>query len=911
MSSSPDLNVLITIPSSAPNMFRSSIGMAVLACAFPYLLKAQIEHGGLPLSLDRSLTAPVGVRLPDVDVAALRAQDLVNDLDKSIPWRFGKNHSVALDLDNSGSWTTLADGTRLWRLALECPGALSVNFEFNDFRPAPAGKVFVLDQWGGHLGAYTSANDAGTHVLGVQAVKGQRIVIEYSIPATGPRGNLRVGQVTHGYRDVFRYARALNESGTCNNNVICPEGDGWRDQIRSVAMITVSGSGICTGTLINNCAQDGTPYFLTANHCLPGNLNVSTWVFRFNWDSPTCSPTTNGPTNQTVSGATLLANSAGTDVALLRLNSTPPANYNVYYSGWDRSGTFPTAQTAIHHPAGDIKKISFDNNAPGQATYGGASCWRILAWDDGTTEPGSSGSGLWDQNKRLIGQLYGGQATCSNNVNDYYGRFDLSYSLLQTWLGTCGNTLNGYDPNAPTVTLDAQATAITGASGNFCAASINPTVTIRNGGTSTLTSFAINWSIPGGPSGNVPWSGTLTSGSSIPVALGSITLPNGFLTLNATVSAPNGGTDLVPANNTRTSDLSHGPNTVTYNLTLDRYGNETTWQIRSGATVVASGGPYTQQASNGAYPLPSLNLCLPDGCYELVVNDSFNDGICCSYGNGAFTLTGAGGTTLVTGGTFTTSSVNPFCVQSSAQVLLSTQVLLEGPYGAGPQMSDGLRTASLIPTTEPYTSLGYSHIGGGGGETVGAGVLSVTGTNAIVDWVFVELRGASPAYTVLATRSCLLQRDGDIVDVDGTSPVAFAIGNGTYHVAIRHRNHLGVMSAVAIALNGTPAGVDFRATSTATYGSDAQRTIGAVRALWSGDCTANGEVLYTGGGNDRDLVLSRIGGVVPTNTVNGYWPEDANLDGSVMYTGDDNDRDFILRTIGGVVPTNNRTEQLP
>lgn len=226
-------------------------------------------------------------------------------------------------------------------------------------------------------------------------------------------------------------------------------------------------------------------------------------------------------------------------------------------------------------------------------------------------------------------------------------------------------------------------------------------------------------------------------------------------------------------------------------------------------------------------------------------------------------------------------------------------------------MSDGLRTASLIPTTEPYTSLGYSHIGGGGGETVGAGVLSVTGTNAIVDWVFVELRGASPAYTVLATRSCLLQRDGDIVDVDGTSPVAFAIGNGTYHVAIRHRNHLGVMSAVAIALNGTPAGVDFRATSTATYGSDAQRTIGAVRALWSGDCTANGEVLYTGGGNDRDLVLSRIGGVVPTNTVNGYWPEDANLDGSVMYTGDDNDRDFILRTIGGVVPTNNRTEQLP
>lgn len=126
--------------------------------------------------------------------------------------------------------------------------------------------------------------------------------------------------------------------GRATTNAICPEGDPWRDQIRSVAMIVVGGGGICTGTLINNCAQDGTPYFLTANHCLPGNLNVSTWVFRFNWDSPVCGANQNGPTTQTVSGATLLANSGNTDVALLQLNSTPPSNYNVYYSGWDRSG---------------------------------------------------------------------------------------------------------------------------------------------------------------------------------------------------------------------------------------------------------------------------------------------------------------------------------------------------------------------------------------------------------------------------------------------------------------------------------------------------------------------------------------------------------------------------------------------
>ncbi len=204
--------------------------------------------------------------MPDVDLAVLAAQDAVNDLDKSIPWRFGKNHAVNFDLNNSGSWVTLPDGTRLWRLGIECPGALSVNFEFHDFQPIPGGKVFVTDQWGGHIGSFTNANDAGEHVLGVQSVKGSRITVEYEVPATGPIGSLRIGQITHGYRDIFNYARALGSSGSCNNNVICPEGDNWRDQIRAVAMITVGGSGICTGTLLNNCAQDGTPYFLTANH---------------------------------------------------------------------------------------------------------------------------------------------------------------------------------------------------------------------------------------------------------------------------------------------------------------------------------------------------------------------------------------------------------------------------------------------------------------------------------------------------------------------------------------------------------------------------------------------------------------------------------------------------------------------
>ncbi|HRH37402.1 MAG TPA: trypsin-like peptidase domain-containing protein, partial [Flavobacteriales bacterium] len=217
----------------------------------------------------------------------------------------------------------------------------------------------------------------------------------------------------------------------------------------SVAMITVGGSGLCTGQLINNCADDGTPYFLTANHCTTGGGSNS-WVFRFKWESPVCTPTTNAATNKTVSGSTLLINSGGSDVALLRLNTTPPASYQPWYTGWDKSGAIPTTQTCIHHPDGDIKKISFNNDPSDVQAFGSASCWHIPAWDDGTTEPGSSGSGLWDQNGRLIGQLFGGQAQCgppaSNNVNDYFGRFSVSYPLLTTWLGDCGSTHEGY-PN--------------------------------------------------------------------------------------------------------------------------------------------------------------------------------------------------------------------------------------------------------------------------------------------------------------------------------------------------------------------------------------------------------------------------------------------------------------------------------
>lgn len=240
------------------------------------------------------------------------------------------------------------------------------------------------------------------------------------------------------------------------------------------------------------------------------------------------------------------------------------------------------------------------------------------------------------------------------------------------------------------------------------------------------------------------------------------------------------------------------------------------------------------------------------------------------------------------------------------------KVFLEGPFDALQGiMHDSLRVKGLLPLGEPYTGLGYVHAGGGGGESTNTMVLAQSGQNAIVDWVVVELRDATMPATVLATRSALLQRDGDVVGMDGASPVQFSLPVGSYHIAVRHRNHLGVMTADAVPVSIAERSYDLSNGSQALFGSAPAKAVGAVNVLWAGNVLRDAALRYTNASNDREPILSAIGGVVPTATVTGYLPGDTNLDGSVRYTGSANDRDPILQNIGGVVPTNTRTEQVP
>jgi hypothetical protein len=238
------------------------------------------------------------------------------------------------------------------------------------------------------------------------------------------------------------------------------------------------------------------------------------------------------------------------------------------------------------------------------------------------------------------------------------------------------------------------------------------------------------------------------------------------------------------------------------------------------------------------------------------------------------------------------------------------KVMLEGPFDqASGLMKDDLRVAGVIPTSEPFTGLGFTHVGGGN-ESISGAVLAQTGSNAIVDWVFVELRSAAQPTQVLATRSALVTRSGQVIGAAGT-PLRFGLLSGQYHIAVKHRNHLGCMTAQPVTLGGNAVTVDLTSPATETHGTEARKTVNGLAVLWAGNATRDLSLKYTGDSNDRDPILSAIGGTVPTNTAAGYLVTDTNLDGVVKYTGVGNDRDMILSNIGGTVPTNTRTEQLP
>ena len=240
------------------------------------------------------------------------------------------------------------------------------------------------------------------------------------------------------------------------------------------------------------------------------------------------------------------------------------------------------------------------------------------------------------------------------------------------------------------------------------------------------------------------------------------------------------------------------------------------------------------------------------------------------------------------------------------------KLLLQGPWNSAQQlMNDNLRQQGLIPLNEPYSAMGYPLTGNQTPTSIPASFLTTTGPNAIVDWVLVELRtGQNVPGSLVERRPALVQRDGDVIGTNGDTLFAYNRPRRSYHLAVRHRNHLGLIDFSAQSYRNGTIPRDFTYQYIPVGQTNAMVMDGARGLMVRGDVTNDHWIMYSGSGNDRDVILQAVGGTTPNATIPGYRREDVNLDGLVKYTGSNNDRDPILTVVGSTTP-NYARQQLP
>ncbi|MFV0543221.1 MAG: PKD domain-containing protein [Marinicella pacifica] len=455
--------------------------------------------------------------MPSVDVEQLKNQPP----NPNLPMQYAVTISINDIYKNkretkNGEWSTLPNGDEQYSLRISSKNATSLNVGMRNFFLPPSAELWVSNDDKSILrGPYTDRYNPKSGYFWIGDVPGDHVNLNITVASKEkPYVTFDVMQIAKGFRAYWKEPIAdKQKSGSCNIDVACPEGDNWGPEISSVGRYTIttsSGSGFCTGQLINNTAQDGTPYFLTASHCgftgsseaekdsAAASINII-----WNYESQSCrtpgsgssgSPINSGTFNQRQAGTTFVANNPNSDFTLVLLNQIPNPDYDIQYTGWDRSDSAFDAGIGIHHPSSHAKRISFENDPLKITGYlqdnvGGTTHLRVADWDKGTTEGGSSGSGLWNSDYRLVGQLHGGYAACGNNESDWYGRFYYSWdkgataqTRLKDWLdpinsqqmtldttGRCDAPVVSINPpNSIQVGEDATLTAnVSGGSGNY------------------------------------------------------------------------------------------------------------------------------------------------------------------------------------------------------------------------------------------------------------------------------------------------------------------------------------------------------------------------------------------------------------------------------------------------------------
>ncbi len=422
---------------------------------------SQVSQGGYPLkTIELKSSKSYTVEMPRIDVDNFKqayAQEETSGK-KLKPFRFAHPFEVSLTTDNSGQWFSSENGYACWKLIIRSAGAKSLNLIFSDFKLPKDARIFIFNE-NQTLGAFTEFNNKSSGKFAVAPVAGEEITVQYEIPETKKNEqHFTITQVNHDYIGILKSddRRPLGKvAGECNIDVNCEEASEWNEVKNSVCRMIVNGVEVCTGALLNNTAEDQKPYILSAAHCYDRWDYAQTTVYVFSYESPFCAPLDGDPIHS-VSGAIMKAQFDSLDFALAELSLVPPPEYRPYYAGWNHNKELPSSSVSIHHPQGDIKKIAFDGQSPVISRFGNSytkdGFLKILRWDTGVTEAGSSGGPLFNPEKQLIGTLTGGEAVCEDPVNDYFERFAMSWDYksdsskqLKYWLDPLKNGVEQLD----------------------------------------------------------------------------------------------------------------------------------------------------------------------------------------------------------------------------------------------------------------------------------------------------------------------------------------------------------------------------------------------------------------------------------------------------------------------------------
>lgn len=427
---------------------------AILTMAFNVFAQESIVPASFKYN-NLSLNVPQ-VELQKLDNQQLMAADVAKGKDGS-PLQIGVMQNVYLVMDKCGRVDLLPDGGKLWRLNLKSEGAVSVDLHLANVEIPDGAAFYLYDPYREDVvEEITNAELLNQTDYYTDNVPGDELILEYYEPVDAAfAGTFEIAQLGHVYR-ASRLDKGYHgdSEGDCHIDVICPEGDDWRDQIRSVVLYKIfatDGIYMCSGAMVNNARKDGTPYVLTAKHCEKPN---ATYRYYFKYEATDCGGT--GSVGISVFGGVRRAysnTSGNSDFMLMEItgNISHLITSDMYLAGWDASGSTPGIGACIHHPGGDLKKISIPQTISSRSYY-----WRTVWYSKGVTEQGSSGSPLFDANKRIVGQLFGGSSFCETpQAPDDYGKLSHSWTnnntsnnslKLQPWLdpdNTGRKTLNG------------------------------------------------------------------------------------------------------------------------------------------------------------------------------------------------------------------------------------------------------------------------------------------------------------------------------------------------------------------------------------------------------------------------------------------------------------------------------------